>query len=121
EVRLAPPQAVRVQPAIARERHEQVGCVAIRVARGAEHETLARTPAEQRDEPDVHARAAGVVEVRVGALEGRPHAGPAGMDEAHYRQSRVETIGPEHPYRVPARVVWLPVIPDHHAHLTALA
>jgi hypothetical protein len=110
-----------IEPTVARKGYEQARSVAVRIARRAKDESLAVTPAEQRHQADVHARATGVVEIGVGARQSRPHAGPAGMDETKYRQSCVRAIGLENPYRFPFGAVILAIVPDHHAHLVAAA
>src|SRR5437762_10031856 len=69
----------------------------------------------------MHACATGVVKVGIGPRQRRPHTGPARMNEAEQRQSRVGTIGLENPYRFPFRAVRLAVVPNHRAHLVTPA
>ena len=61
------PQSVCIEPAVARESYEQARRVAVRVTGGAEHESLAETATEQRDQAYVHTRATRVIDVGVRA------------------------------------------------------
>src|SRR5439155_4013497 len=88
---------------------------------GAEDESLAKAAAEQGHQADLHSRAAGVVEIGIGPLQRRPHAGPAWMDEAKHWNSRVETIRLVNPYRFPLRSILLAIIRNDHTHIMAPA
>ncbi len=43
------------------------------------------------------------------------------MEKAENRQSRVGTVGPENPYRIPLRAVPLAIVGGDHAHIMAAA
>jgi hypothetical protein len=115
------PQAEFVQPAVAPVAHQEALRIAVGVARAAEHEALAVATAEHRQQADMHARAARVVELGIGALQRGPQSAPARVEEPEQRQARVRRVGLVHADAFPRLRFGLAVVPGHHAHVVAAA
>src|SRR5205814_400034 len=112
-------QSIFVQLFVSSIANEQLFRIGVGVVCQTVYEATSMPAAEHRDQADLHARTARVVNVGIGPHQRRPRCGPTGINKTKYRKTRIRTkrfVGCD---TVPGCCVWLTVISDDHGNLVS--